>query len=96
MDDFDALILPGGATNPDKLCQDDEAVAFVRAFVTSGKPVGAICHGPGTLTEAGVVRGRTLTSWPSLRTDLRNAGATVVDESSSTTVWSAAAPGRLA
>ncbi|MFH8574003.1 type 1 glutamine amidotransferase domain-containing protein [Streptomyces sp. NPDC017993] len=80
VDDFDALILPGGTINPDKLRQDDEAVAFVRACVTSGKPVGAICHGPWTLIEAGVVRGRTLTSWPSLRTDLRNAGATVVDE----------------
>ncbi|MFJ3235929.1 type 1 glutamine amidotransferase domain-containing protein [Streptomyces sp. NPDC086787] len=80
VDDFDALILPGGAVNPDKLRQDERAVAFVRAFVTSGKPVGAICHAPWTLIEADVVRGRTVTSWPSLRTDLRNAGATVVDE----------------
>ncbi|MFF2198749.1 type 1 glutamine amidotransferase domain-containing protein, partial [Streptomyces sp. NPDC058157] len=80
VDDFDALILPGGAVNPDKLRQDEKAVAFVRAFVTSGKPVAAICHAPWTLIEADVVRGRTLTSWPSLRTDLRNAGATVVDQ----------------
>jgi protease I len=79
-DDFDALLLPGGAVNPDNLRQDDDAVAFVKAFVESGKPVGAICHAPWTLIEAGVVKGRTLTSYPSLRTDLRNAGATVVDE----------------
>jgi protease I len=79
-DDFDALILPGGTANPDTLRMDETAVAFVRAFVTAGKPVGAICHAPWTLIEADVVRGRTLTSWPSLRTDLRNAGATVVDE----------------
>jgi protease I len=80
VDDFDALILPGGTANPDTLRTDEAAVAFVRTFVTSGKPVGAICHAPWTLIEADVVRGRTLTSWPSLRTDLRNAGATVVDE----------------
>ncbi|MFK0222981.1 type 1 glutamine amidotransferase domain-containing protein [Streptomyces vinaceus] len=80
VDDFHALILPGGVVNPDKLRQDKDAVAFVRSFVTSGKPVGAICHAPWTLIEAGVVEGRTLTSWPSIRTDLRNAGATVVDE----------------
>ncbi|MEU6313301.1 type 1 glutamine amidotransferase domain-containing protein [Streptomyces sp. NPDC047014] len=79
-EDFHALILPGGAVNPDTLRQDEDAVAFVRAFVTSGKPVGAICHAPWTLIEADVVRGRTLTSYPSIRTDLRNAGATVVDE----------------
>jgi protease I len=79
-DDFDALLLPGGTVNPDKLRLDEAAVAFVRDFVTSGKPVGVICHGPITLIEAGVVSGRTLTSWPSIRTDLRNAGAEVVDE----------------
>jgi protease I len=79
-DDYDALILPGGAVNPDHLRQHGEAVRFVREFVTSGKPVGVICHGPWTLVEADVVRGRTLTSWPSLRTDIRNAGGNVVDE----------------
>jgi protease I len=79
-DDFDALILPGGTCNPDKLRMDAGAVAFVRACVTSGKPVGVICHGPWTLVEADVVRGRRITSWPSVRTDLRNAGAQVVDE----------------
>jgi protease I len=79
-DDYDALLLPGGTVNPDKLRMDPAAVQFVRDFVTSGKPVAAICHGPWTLIEADVVRGRTLTSWPSIRTDLRNAGATVVDE----------------
>jgi protease I len=78
--DYDALILPGGAVNPDHLRQDEAAVGFVRDFVTSGKPVGVICHGPWTLVEADVVRGRTLTSWPSIRTDIRNAGGTVVDE----------------
>jgi protease I len=80
VDDYDALILPGGAVNPDTLRQDDAAVAFVRDFVESGKPVGVICHGPWTLVEAGVVRGRTLTSYPSIRTDIRNAGGTVVDQ----------------
>lgn len=79
-DDFDALILPGGTTNPDKLRQDSNAVEFVRAFVSAHKPVGVICHGPWTLVEADVVRGRTLTSYPSVRTDIRNAGGTVVDE----------------
>lgn len=79
-DQFDALILPGGTINPDKLRLDADAVAFVRDVVNAGKPVGAICHGPWTLAEAGVVKGRTLTSWPSIRTDLRNAGATVLDE----------------
>ncbi|MFI6515174.1 type 1 glutamine amidotransferase domain-containing protein [Spirillospora sp. NPDC050679] len=77
---FDALVLPGGTVNPDRLRQNDAAVAFVRGFVADGKPVAAICHGPWTLIEAGVVRGRTMTSYPSLRTDLRNAGAEVVDE----------------
>ena len=80
VDDYDALLLPGGTVNPDKLRIDETAVSFVRAFVDSGKPVATICHGPWTLVEAGVVKGRTLTSYPSVRTDLRNAGATVVDE----------------
>jgi protease I len=80
VNDYDALLLPGGTVNPDKLRIDDTAVAFVRDFVGSGKPVAAICHGPWTLVEAGVAEGRNLTSYPSLRTDLRNAGATVVDE----------------
>ncbi|MGW0006861.1 type 1 glutamine amidotransferase domain-containing protein [Nocardia grenadensis] len=79
-DEFDALILPGGTTNPDKLRQDESAVAFVRDFFATGKPVGVICHGPWTLVEADVVRGRTLTSYPSVRTDIRNAGGNVVDE----------------
>lgn len=78
--DFDGLVLPGGTVNPDKLRLDDKAVSFVRDFVVSGKPVAAICHGPWTLVEAGVAVGRTLTSYPSIRTDLRNAGAHVVDE----------------
>jgi len=78
--EFDALLLPGGTVNPDKLRMDQAAVAFVRDFVDSGKPVAAICHGPWTLVEADRVRGRRMTSWPSLRTDLRNAGADVVDE----------------
>jgi protease I len=77
---YDGLVLPGGVMNPDKLRQDPAAVAFVKAFVESGKPVAAICHGPWTLVEAGVVKGKTLTSWPSLQTDLRNAGANWVDE----------------
>jgi deglycase len=80
VDEFDGLVLPGGTVNPDKLRLDSSAVAFVRDFVNSGKPVGAICHGPWTLVEAGVAVGRTLTSYPSIRTDLRNAGAHVVDE----------------
>jgi protease I len=80
VDEFDGLVLPGGTVNPDKLRRDDSAVAFVRDFVNSGKPVAAICHGPWTLVEAGVVRGRKVTSYPSIRTDLRNAGAEVVDE----------------
>jgi protease I len=77
---YDALVLPGGVANPDALRMDKGAVDFVRAFVESGRPVAAICHAPWTLIEAGVVRGRRLTSWPSLQTDLRNAGATWVDE----------------
>jgi protease I len=80
IDDYDALILPGGTCNPDRLRMDSSAVAFVRDFVNSGKPVGVICHGPWSLVEADVVRGRRITSWPSVRTDLRNAGAEVVDE----------------
>jgi protease I len=78
--EFDALVLPGGTVNPDKLRMDETAVSFVRDFVVSGKPVAAICHGPLTLVEAGVAAGRRLTSYPSIRTDLRNAGARVVDE----------------
>ncbi|MFI6389250.1 type 1 glutamine amidotransferase domain-containing protein [Nonomuraea sp. NPDC050547] len=78
--DFDALVLPGGVANPDLLRTVPRAVDFVRGFFDSGKPVAAICHAPWTLIEAGVVRDRTLTSWPSLRTDLRNAGATWVDK----------------
>jgi protease I len=79
-DDYDALLLPGGVGNPDNLRQDENAVAFVRGFFEQGKPVAAICHAPWTLIEAGVVSGRTLTSFPSLQTDLRNAGASWVDE----------------
>jgi protease I len=78
--DYDALVLPGGVANPDTLRTDPKAVAFVKAFFDAGKPVAVICHGPWTMVEADVVRGRTLTSWPSVRTDLRNAGATWVDE----------------
>lgn len=78
--DYDGLVLPGGVANPDLLRMDDDAVEFVRAFFAAGKPVGAICHAPWMLIEAGVVEGRTLTSFPSLRTDLRNAGAEWVDE----------------
>ena len=78
--DYDALVLPGGVANPDFLRTNEQAVAFVRSFFEAGKPVGAICHGPWTLVEADVVRGRTLTSWPSLKTDIRNAGGTWVDE----------------
>ena len=79
-DEYDALVLPGGQMNPDVLRMDSSAVTFVRTFMHSGKPVAAICHGPWTLIEAGVVRGRTMTSWPSLYTDLKNAGAHWVDE----------------
>jgi protease I len=78
--DYDGLVLPGGVANPDFLRVDEDAVAFVRAFFEAGKPVGAICHAPWTLIDAGVAKGMTLTSWPSLRTDLRNAGANWVDE----------------
>jgi protease I len=79
-DEFDGLVLPGGVANPDALRMDDQAVAFIRSFFEADKPVAAICHAPWTLVEADVVRGRKLTSWPSLRTDLTNAGATWVDE----------------
>jgi protease I len=78
--EYDGLVLPGGVANPDFLRQDEDVVRFVRSFFEQGKPVAAICHGPWTLVEAGVVEGRTLTSFPSLRTDLRNAGAQWVDE----------------
>jgi protease I len=78
--DYDGLVLPGGVANPDFLRADEDAVAFVRSFFEQGKPVGAICHAPWTLVEADVLRGRTLTSWPSLQTDIRNAGGRWVDE----------------
>lgn len=79
-DAFDALVLPGGTTNPDKLRVIPEAVALVRSFVDARKPIAAICHGPWTLIEAGGVGGKKMTSWPSLQTDLKNAGATWVDQ----------------
>jgi deglycase len=79
-DEYDGLVLPGGVGNPDTLRTDEKAVAFVREFVESGKPVAVICHGPWTLVEADVVRGRTLTSWPSVQTDIKNAGGHWVDE----------------
>lgn len=79
-EDYDALVLPGGVMNPDKLRMDTRAVAFVKKFFDAGKPVAAICHGPWMLVEADVVKGRTMTSWPSLQTDLRNAGANWVDD----------------
>jgi protease I len=79
-DDYDGLVLPGGVINPDKLRMDAEAIDFVRAFVRSSKPIAAICHGPWLLINAEAVRGRTVTSWPSLRVDLENAGARWVDE----------------
>ena len=78
--DYDALLLPGGTVNPDQLRINADAVGFVRDFAETGKPIAAICHGPWTLITAGVIRGRRLTSWPSLREDLRNAGAEPVDE----------------
>jgi protease I len=76
---YDALVLPGGVANPDQLRTVPEAVGFVRAMFQAGKPAAVICHGPWTVVEADMVRGRTLTSWPSLRTDIRNAGGTWVD-----------------
>ena len=78
--DYDALLLPGGVINPDHLRMEPKAVQFIKDFAHSGKPVAAICHGPWTLIEAGVVRGKKITSWPSLKTDLKNAGANWVDE----------------
>jgi len=80
VDDYDGLVLPGGVGNPDNLRQDEDAVEFVRAFFEAGKPVAAICHGPWVLVEADVVRGRKLTSFPSIKTDIRNAGGNWVDE----------------
>jgi len=79
-DAYDGLVLPGGVANPDLLRTDDDAVGFIRAFFEQAKPVGVICHGPWTLVEADVLRGRTITSWPSLQTDIRNAGGNWVDE----------------
>jgi protease I len=79
-DDYDALLLPGGIANPDQLRMNEKAVQFIKAFFTAGKPVAAICHAPWTLIEADVVKGRTVTSWPSLKTDLTNAGAQWVDQ----------------
>ena len=82
--DYDALLLPGGVGNPDRLRGEAQAVALVRAFAAAGKPVAAICHGPWLLVEADVIRGKRVTSWPSIRTDLRNAGGEVVDEAAVT------------
>jgi protease I len=79
-DDYDALVIPGGVGNPDTMRMDENAVAFVRAFAEAGKPMAVICHGPWMLVESGVVRGRKVTSWPSLHTDIRNAGGQWVDE----------------
>ena len=79
VDDYDGLMLPGGVANPDRLRTIPEAVSFIKSFVDAGKPVAVICHGPWTLVEADVVRGRTLTSWPSVQTDIRNAGGNWVD-----------------
>jgi protease I len=79
-DDFDALLIPGGVGNPDQLRGDENAVAFVRAFHEAGKPLAVICHGPWMLVESGIVRGKRLTSWPTLETDIRNAGGDWVDE----------------
>jgi protease I len=78
-EDYDALLLPGGTKNPDALRMEERVVATIRAFADAGKPLAAICHGPWLLVEADVIRGRTVTGWPSIRTDLRNAGAEVVD-----------------
>jgi protease I len=79
-DDYDALVIPGGVGNPDTMRMDENAVEFTRQFFEQGKPVGVICHGPWMLVEAGVVRGRKVTSWPSLRTDIQNAGGNWVDQ----------------
>jgi len=83
-DEYDALLLPGGVGNPDRLRMESAAVALVRAFADAGKPVAAICHGPWLLIEADVVRGKRVTAWPSIRTDLRNAGGEVVDQAAVT------------
>jgi protease I len=80
VDDYDGLVIPGGVGNPDTMRADDDAVEFVRSFIEAGKPTAVICHGPWMLVEADVVRGRKLTSWPSLKTDIRNAGGNWVDE----------------
>ena len=80
VDDYDALLLPGGVGNPDRLRTEQAVIDLIRAFADAGKPVAAICHGPWLLVEADLLRGRTATSWPSIRTDLRNAGADVIDE----------------
>ena len=82
--DYDALLLPGGVGNPDRLRMDEDAIALIRAFDAAGKPIAAICHAPWLLAEADVLRGRRATSWPSIRTDIRNAGAQVVDEAAVT------------
>ena len=79
-DDYDGLVLPGGVANPDFLRVSDDVIAFIRGIFEQGKPVGVICHGPWTIVEAGLVKGRTLTSWPSLKTDIRNAGGKWIDE----------------
>lgn len=84
VDNYDALLLPGGVGNPDRLRMEPDAVALIRAFAGAVKPVAAICHGPWLLVEADVIRGKRVTSWPSIRTDLRNAGAEVVDEAAVT------------
>jgi len=83
-EDFDALILPGGVRNPDQLRTNGHAIEIIRQFAALGKPIGAICHGPWLLVEADLLRGRTATSWPSIRTDLKNAGANVIDEAAVT------------
>ena len=80
VDDYDLLVLPGGVANPDRLRTEQKAVAFIKSFVDAGKPIGVICHGPWTLVEADVVRDRTITSWPSVQTDIRNAGGNWVNE----------------
>jgi len=84
VENYDALLLPGGVGNPDRLRMDEAAVALIKAFDAAGKPIGAICHAPWLLAEADVLRGKRATSWPSIRTDIRNAGAEVVDEAAVT------------
>jgi protease I len=84
VEDYDALILPGGVRNPDQLRTNEAAIDLIRAFADAGKPIAAICHGPWLLVEADLLRGRTATSWPSIRTDMKNAGATVIDKSAVT------------